>query len=332
MDARAGATREELVDAIVGAIEAGGIFSVNVDIIHTQIGQCAHVILPAVESGEMNLTSMNGERRMRLVEKYMDGPGSSKPDCLIAAGMAQHLEHVLREEGRNEYADQFKGYDWKTEEDAFMDGYNTAHPDVTYDRLRAMGNNGVQEPVVGFKDGKLVGTTRLYTDGNFTRHGREDKKALFCGGGWRGLQAPGKAAQKANHKFLINNGRSNINWQNWFLDKDNDFVSDRYPYPFLEINPEDMAELGLKAGDLVEVYNDVGATQAMTYPTPTARRGETFMLFGAPTGTQGNVINAGVNELILPNYKQTWGNIRKISDAPSTVAHLSFKSKEYTTG
>ena len=37
MDARAGATREELVDAIVGAIEAGGIFSVNVDIIHTQI-------------------------------------------------------------------------------------------------------------------------------------------------------------------------------------------------------------------------------------------------------------------------------------------------------
>ena len=38
MDARAGATREELVDAVVAAIEAGGIFSVNVDIIHTQIG------------------------------------------------------------------------------------------------------------------------------------------------------------------------------------------------------------------------------------------------------------------------------------------------------
>jgi len=332
MDARAGATREELVDAIVGAIEAGGIFSVGVDIIHTQIGQCAHVILPAVESGEMNLTSMNGERRMRLVEKYMDGPGSSKPDCLIAAGIAQHMERVLREDGRGEYADQFKGYDWKTEEDAFMDGYHSAHPDVTYDRLRAMGNNGVQEPVTGFADGKLVGTTRLYTGGNFTRHGREDKKALFCGSGWRGLQAPGKAAQKAAHKFLINNGRSNINWQNWFLDKDNDFVSDRYPYPFLEINPDDMAELGLKAGDLVEVYNDVGATQAMAYPTPTAKRGETFMLFGAPTGTQGNVINAGVNELILPNYKQTWGNIRKISDAPASVAHLSFKSKEYTAG
>ena len=51
MDARAGATREELVDAIVAAVNAGGLFSVNVDIIHSQIGQQAHVILPAVESG-----------------------------------------------------------------------------------------------------------------------------------------------------------------------------------------------------------------------------------------------------------------------------------------
>ncbi len=330
MDASAGATREELVDAIVKAIDAGGLFSVNVDIVHSQIGQAAHVILPAVESGEMNLTSMNGERRMRLVEKYMDGPGSAMPDCLIAAGIAQNLERVLREGGRAAYADQFKGYDWKSEEDAFMDGYhaNTGKI-VTYERLRAMGNNGVQEPVVDFKDGKLVGTKRLYADGNFDRHGRKDKKALFCAGAWRGLQAKGKQEQKDKYAFLINNGRSNINWQNWFLDKYNDFVADRYPYPYLQINPEDMAELKLNQGDLVEVFNDVGATQAMVYPEPTARRKETFMLFGAPTGTQGNVINAGVNELILPNYKQTWADIRKISDAPASVKKLSFKSWEY---
>ena len=331
MDARPGATREELVDAIVEAIEAGGLFSVNVDIIHSQIGQAAHVILPAVESGEMNLTSMNGERRMRLVEKYMDGPGSAKPDCMIAAGLAQALERVLREGGRADYADQFKGYDWASEEDAFMDGYHANTGEiVTYERLRAMGNNGVQEPVVDFKDGKLVGTKRLYADGTFDRHGREDKKALFCAGAWRGLQAPGKTEERDSYAFLINNGRSNINWQNWFLDQDNDFVSDRYPFPFIEINPEDMAELGLKEGDLVEVYNNVGATQAMVYPTGTARRKETFMLFGAPGGTQGNVINAGVNELVLPNYKQTWANIRKISDAPASVKHLSFKPKEYS--
>ena len=56
--------------------------------------------------------------------------------------------------------------------------------------------------------------------------------------------------------------------------------------PFIEINPEDMAELGVKEGDLVEVYNESGSTQAMVYPTPTAKKGETFMLFGFPTGVQ----------------------------------------------
>jgi arsenite oxidase large subunit len=119
-----------------------------------------------------------------------------------------------------------------------------------------------------------------------------------------------------------------MNWQNWFLDQKNDFVMDRFPVPFIQINPDDMAAIGLKPGDMVEVYNDVGATQALAYPELTARAGETFMIFGAPSGTQGNVVNAGVNELILPNYKQTWANIRKISDATPAAQRVSYKSWE----
>jgi len=332
MDAAASGTRKQLVDAIVSAVNAGGLFVVDVDIIHGQITDNAHVILPACEANEMDLTSMNGERRMRLSERYMDPFGNSKPDCLIAAGIAQNMERVLREMGHDAYADQFKGYDWETEEDAFMDGYNKGNPEVTYDRLRAMGNNGVQEPVVGYKNGQLVGTPRLYADGTFDRHGRDDKKALFCAAGWRGWQAPGKAREKANHKFWINNVRANIFWQNQFLDQDNDFVQDRFPYPFIEMNPEDMAELGISAGDLIEITNDNGATQGMAYPTDTAKRGHVAMVFGSPAGSQGNVINPGTNELVLPNYKHTWGDIRKLADAPPQARAVSFKSKEYDLG
>ena len=93
-----------------------------------------------------------------------------------------------------------------------------------------------------------------------------------------------------------------------------------------------MAELNVKAGDLVEVYNDNGSTQAVVYPNSTAKRRQTFMLFGYPTGVQGNVVSPGVNEFIIPNYKQTWGAIRKIADAPEAVRHLTFKSEEYVTG
>ena len=85
---------------------------------------------------------------------------------------------------------------------------------------------------------------------------------------------------------------------------------------YIEMNPADMAELSLQPGDLVEVYNDNGSTQAMVYPTPTAKPKETFMLFAFPMGVQGNVVSKGVNELVIPNYKQTWANIRKIAVGP----------------
>ena len=45
-----------------------------------------------------------------------------------------------------------------------------------------------------------------------------------------------------------------------------------------------------------------------------------------------NVVSAGVNEFIIPNYKQTWAGIRKIADAPEAVRGLTFKSEEYSRG
>ncbi|HEX2528661.1 MAG TPA: arsenate reductase (azurin) large subunit [Geminicoccus sp.] len=324
--------RAAMVKAITDAIGQGGLFSVDVDIVPTRIGEAAHVILPAATSGEMNLTSMNGERRMRLTERYMDPPGQAMPDCLIAARIANHLERVFREQGKAEVADRFKGFDWQTEEDAFMDGYHGHEKGgefVTYERLRAMGTNGFQEPAVGLDadgSGRIIGTKRLFADGKFNR---PDGKAQFMEAQWRGLQAAGKQAEKEKFAFLINNGRANHVWQSGYLDKENELVMDRWPYAFIEMNPQDMAELALRQGDLVEIYNDNGSTQAMVYPTPSARPKQAFMLFGYPSGVQGNVVSAGVNEFVIPNYKQTWGDIRKIADAPEGVRHLTFKSQEY---
>ncbi len=321
--------RRALVDAIMWAVRQGGLFAVDVDIKPTKIGQHCHVILPAATQGEMNLTSMNGERRMRITQRYMDPPGQAMPDCLIAARIANHMERVFREDGDYGRAKQFEGFDWKTEEDAFMDGYHrhaAGGRHVTYERLVAMGTDGFQEPAVGYEDGRILGTPRLYTDGRFST---PDGKARFMVTKWRGLQAPGKEEQKKRYKFLINNGRTNQVWQSAYYDEDDAFVQDRWPYPFIEMNPEDMAELGVEEGDLVEVWNDAGWTQAMVYPNEKARRRETFMLFAYPSGVQGNVVNAGVNELVIPNYKQTWANIRKLAKAPRATARVTFKSREY---
>jgi arsenite oxidase large subunit len=330
MDSVPSSDRAAQIDAILGAIRQGGLFVADVDIVPTQIGTCAHVMLPAATSGECNLTSMNGERRMRLTERYMDPPGQALPDSLIVAKLAQAMERSWRAAGKPDIADKFKGYDWKSEEDAFLDGYhaNAAGGQfVTYERLRGMGTNGFQEPATGFADGQIVGTKRLFADGQFKT---PDGRAKFAQSVWRGLEAPGKQAEKDKFPFLINNGRANHVWQSSYLDQHNSFVSDRFPFAYLQMHPQDMAGLQLAEGDLVEVYNDNGSTQAMVWPTPSARRGQTFMLFAFPAGAVGNVVSAGVNELVIPNYKQTWGNIRKLAGAPAAARTLSFKTQEYT--
>ena len=33
----------------------------------------------------------------------------------------------------------------------------------------------------------------------------------------------------------------------------------------------------------------------------------------------GHVVNAGVDEFVIPTFPQKWGNIRKIADAPGAV-------------
>ena len=58
-----------------------------------------------------------------------------------------------------------------------------------------------------------------------------------------------------------------------------------------------LRNLKVKAGDLVEVYNDNGSTQAMVYPTATARRKQTFMQFAnvlSSTIWQGAALENGV--------------------------------------
>ena len=169
--------RNAMVEAILAAIGNGGLFAVDVDIVPTKIGQACHVWLPAATRGR-DEPHLDERRTPAAADRtlHMDPPGQSMPDCLIAARLANNLERVFRQMGKPAEADKFKGFDWKTEEDAFMDGYHANAKGgefVTYERLRAMGTNGVQEPATGFDNGKLVGTQRLYTDGVFSHGGRQ---------------------------------------------------------------------------------------------------------------------------------------------------------------
>ena len=337
-----GATIAERVDIIYDACaNKGGLYVAVINLYPTIQEQAAHLMLPAAHPGEMNLTSMNGERRLRLSQKFMDGPGSAKPDCLIAADIANTLKAMYQKEGNAKMADRFKGFDWKTEEDAFNDGFRRAGqpgvPEIhsqggntgylaTYALLRKAGNNGVQLPVKEVKGDKLVGTEMLYTD----KFDTDDGLAHFKPAPWQGL-FPAVQAQKAKYRFWINSGRLNEPWQTMYHDQYNSYITDRWPMAPIELNPADAGELGVESGDIVEVYNDFGSTFAMTYITPEIKRNQAFMEFGAVNGIQGDVTTDAVDRNVIPNYKQTWANIRRVGSNAEYKRKVSFKSRRYTT-
>ena len=331
-----GASPAELVEIIYDACtNQGGLFVASIDLYPTKLAEAAHMLLPAAHPGEMNLTSMNGERRMRLSEKFMDPPGEAKPDCIIAAMIASSVKRLYEADGNAAMAKQFSGFDWKTEQDAFDDGFRKpAGIDsqgggtgniVTYERLKAMGNNGVQLPAKSWDGKRLVGTEMHYTDGKFDT---SDGRAEFKPSPWPGLPEP-VAAQKSKYRFWINNGRNNEIWQTAYHDQYNEFVRGRYPMAYVEVNPADASSLGISAGDVVEVFNDYGSTFAMAYLVADAKQGQAFMVFGYFRGVMGDVTTEWTDRNVVPYYKGTWADIKRVGSMTEYRKSVSFKRRSF---
>lgn len=319
------------ISAVVQALKDGGMFIIGQDIYLSESARHAHIVLAAAQWGEANLTSINGERRLRLYPKFMDPPGQALADWAIMARFAKRLRSLYQADNNTLMANRFVDFDWRKDEDVFiharysfkgdasdpMEGY----AGVTYDLLRRLGNNGIQTPV-RMVAGTPVGTVRMHEDGRFST---PTGKARFIAAP---LPWPGYAAavstQRKNHRFWVNNGRSNHIWQTSYHHRHIPFYNDRFPIPYIEMHPQDAKSLGISSGDLVEVFNDIGSVQAMAYVGDAVKVGHTFMLFGQPRGTAGDLISDHVDpSTTIPYYKGVWANIKRLGPMPDALRSTS---------
>ncbi len=324
----------ERVIAVVEAMKAGGIFLIGQDIYPTATTERAHIVLPAATWGEIDMTSINGERRLRLYPKFMDPPGEAQADWAIIARVARRLSALYEADNNPEMANRFLDFDWADDEAVFIDARKKnftggpgdpmeGYAGVDYDLLRRLGNNGIQTPV-RLINGRPVGTERLFENGRF---GTPSGKAKFIPAPppWPGYAAA-VTRQREQHRFWINNGRSNHIWQTAFHHRYLEFYRERVPVPYLEMHPDDAAAMSIDAGDLVEVFNDMGSVQAMAYPTGAVKSSHCFMLFGQPRGAVGDLISDHVDpDTTIPWYKGVWADIRRIGPVPELSKTVSFK-------
>ncbi len=323
----------ERVVAIVEAMKQGGIFVIGQDIYPTASTDRAHLVLPAATWGEMNLTSINGERRLRLYPKFMEPPGQALPDWAIIARVARRLRALYEADNNPEMANRFLNFDWADDEAVFIDARYSfsggpgdpmeGYAGVDYDVLRRLGNNGIQTPTRLVR-GTPIGTERLFEDGRF---GTPSGKARFIPAPppWP-RYAAAVERQRRQHRFWINNGRSNHIWQTAYHHRYIEFYRERAPVPYLEMHPADAAGLGIQAGDLVEVANDMGSVQAMAYPTGSVKPNHCFMLFGQPRGAAGDLVSDHVDpDTTIPWYKGVWADVRRIGPMPEVTRSVSFR-------
>ncbi|MBI1384369.1 MAG: arsenate reductase (azurin) large subunit [Rhizobiales bacterium] len=323
---------DQRAEAVVEALKNGGTLVLVQDIYMTASANHAHLVLPAAQWGEMNLTSINGERRLRLHQRFMDPPGEAMADWRILATFARELRQLYLTEGDTALANRFRDFDWETDEAVFIDARHTFKGDgsdpmegyagVDYAMLRDLGTNGLQTPTRVI-DGQVVGSVRMHEHGRFST---PSGKARFIPASppWEGYAAK-VAKQRERYRFWINNGRSNHLWQTMYHHRHLPFYNERSPLPYVEMHPEDASELGITAGDLIELANDMGNVQALAYPTDAVKRGHAFMVFGQPRGAAGDLISDHVDPATtIPYYKGVWADIRRVGRIPELIKTVSF--------
>jgi arsenite oxidase large subunit len=332
IDATAGRPIGERVARIVEALKSGGMFLITQDIYMTATAKVSHLVLPAAQWGETELTSINGERRLRLYDRFMDPPGEAIPDWEIMARFARRIRELYLQDDNPLMANRFLDFDWRTPEDVFIHARYQfkgdrsdpmeAYSGVTYDFLRQHGTNGIQTPT-RIINGVISGTPRMHHDGKFST---KSGKARFIPATWPWPNYAAQVAeQRKKFRFWINNGRSNHIWQTMYHHQRIPFYGDHNPLPYLEMHADDAQELGIESGDMVELHNDVGTVKALATITDAVKRGHTFMLFGHPRGSVGNLVSDHVDpKTTIPYYKGAWADIRRIGSKPDVAMNLSF--------
>jgi len=97
--------KQEIIETLKRRADSGGMVVFNQDIyLRDPIGsKFADIVFPAATWGEVDFVRANGERRLRLYQKFYDAPGDSKPDWWIIARLAKRMG--------------YDGFDWKTSND-----------------------------------------------------------------------------------------------------------------------------------------------------------------------------------------------------------------------
>jgi ferredoxin-nitrate reductase len=212
------------------------------DVYHpTETTRLADVILPAAQWGEKEWSSTNSERMISYSPKLWEPPGAALPDWEILARFARAL-------GFRNFAYAAAAAVW----DEFIQmtaGRPCDMAGAGAARLREL--SSLQWPC---PDADHPGSKRRYLDRKFAT---PDGRAVFLP---RDHKEP-REVPDHEFPFVLTTGRLYAHWHTLTRTGKSDKLVKREPEPFVEINPEDAARLGVAEGDLMQISSRRGTVR-----------------------------------------------------------------------
>ncbi len=258
------------------------------EIFPSETAPFADILLPGASFAEKAGTFTNTERRIQLVRKAINPPGSAREDWDIVCDLARR---ILSEGIRQVNPTAYSGWDFKNTSEV-MDEIGALTPSyagVTFERLER-GEN-LSWPV---KDQNHPGTPILHV-GVFSRG--------------KGKFAPIEHVPPAempddDYPMLLSTGRVLYHWHGGEMTRRSQGLIDVYSEAKVEINPDDATRLGLNGNKRVRITSRRGSIEAEAWVTDRVPPGMVFANFHFPDASANELTLGALDPVAkIPEYK-----------------------------
>lgn len=220
-------------------------FTIYQDAYHpTETAAYAHVLLPAAQWSEKTGTMTNSERVVTLCPQFRPRPGQARADWEIFAEVGRRLG----------FAQQFDFADAAAVYGEFVQLTRGRPCDMTGMSHERLAQEGPLQWPVSANCEDSGNNKRLYTDFSFHT---ADGRAQFLAHHSQGLAEP----PDGEYPFILTVGRLYGHWHTQTRTGRIEKIVKMHPQPFLEIHPQDAAELNVEEGEWVAVRSRRGNAQ-----------------------------------------------------------------------
>ncbi|MBY9078072.1 molybdopterin-dependent oxidoreductase [Paenibacillus sp. HN-1] len=316
---------------VVAGLEAAELVVTQDAFFDTETNKYADIMLPAALWAEGEGVMVNSERSLTLMQKAVEPSGEAMPDWEIIARVACEMgfgDAFTFQSAAEVYAELQGAWNPQT-------GYDIRG--ATYERLRTAPvqwpcppDSANRNPIRYVKAGESGSAANVAeavpgVEPEGKLEAEPEARIVFPASGgkavfWTRPYMPPSEMPDEEYPFVLNSGRLQHQWHTLTKTGKIPKLNKLNPGPFIEIHPEDAAQLGLREGDSVEITSRRGRAVLPAVVTDRVSPGSCFAPFHwNDVYGDGLAVNAITSDAVDPLSLQPEVKFGAVSLAKSAV-------------